>query len=132
MFLSLLYLCFSFFKHQQVKSYIKEIALTREHKIDKILLNPTIGNNILWRTIYKSNDKFYVDAVYIPFLQVSKFKKGNKTNVIDINQVFPEIELNSLQRNDIKRFAFFSARFHLFTSQIQKCSCGFEIWHITS
>ena len=110
-FLSLLYLSFSFFKHQQVKSYIKEIALTRGHKIDKILLNPTIGNNILWRTIYKSNNKFYVDVAYIPFLHVSKFKRGNKTNVIDVNQVFPEIELNSLQRNDIKRFAFFSQDF---------------------
>ena len=42
-----------------------KIAANRGHKIERILLNSTIANNILWRSVHQFGDNYYVDAVYI-------------------------------------------------------------------
>ena len=56
------------------------------------------------------NENYYVDAVYMPLFGKPKLKKGTKVKVIDKETVFPEIS-DSLQRNDIRKFSFFSQDF---------------------
>ncbi len=109
--LSFIYLVFGWIKYQQVKSYIENIAKARTHEIKRILLNPTIGNNILWRTVYQSGEMYYVDAVYMPLLSEPLFKKGVQVNVIDKETIFPELGVNSTQRKDIRRFSYFAQDF---------------------
>lgn len=106
--LSLIYIFFGFIKNFQVKSYLTNIAYNRGHKIERYLLNPTFGNNFLWRTIYQFQNYYYVDAIYIPIFGDIKFKKGKKIGVINKNNVFPELKHNSKQREDIIRFSHFS------------------------
>ena len=110
LFLSFLYLGFGLNKHTQVEKLISKIAADRGHKIERLLLNPTIGNVILWRSVYRFNNDYYVDAVYMPLFGKPKLKKGAKVKVIDKETVFPEIN-DSLQRNDIRKFSFFSQDF---------------------
>ena len=107
-FLSSMYLLLGFFKYEKVESFVSNIAEKRGHKIERILLNPTIGNNILWRSVYKFKDYYYIDAVYMPLFSLAKFKKGKKVTVIDKETIFPELTDNSKQRNDIRRFSYFS------------------------
>ena len=109
--LSFLYLGFALNKHIQVEKLISKIAEDRGHKIERLLLNPTIGNVILWRSVYKFNKDYYVDAVYMPLFGKPKVKKGTKVKVINKETVFPEILNDSLQRNDIRKFSFFSQDF---------------------
>ena len=108
--LSFLYLGFGLNKHIQVEKLISKVAEERGHKIERLLLNPTIGNVILWRSVYQFNEDYYVDAVYMPLFGKPKLKKGTKVKVIDKETVFPEIS-DSLQRNDIRKFSFFSQNF---------------------
>ena len=110
LFLSFLYLGFGLNKHTQVEKLISKIAADRGHKVERLLLNPTIGNVILWRSVYRFNNDYYVDAVYMPLFGKPKLKKGAKVKVIDKETVFPEIN-DSLQRNDIRKFSFFSQDF---------------------
>ena len=109
--LSFLYLGFGLNKHIQVEKLISKIAEARGHKIERLLLNPTIGNVILWRSVYQFNKDYYVDAVYMPLFGKPKVKKGTKVKVINKETVFPEILNDSLQRNDIRKFSFFSQDF---------------------
>ena len=110
-FLCSFYLLLGFFKFQKVETFVSNIADQRGHKIERILLNPTIGNNILWRSVYKFKDYYYVDAVYMPLFSLAKFKEGEKVAVIDKETIFPELTENSIQRNDIRRFSYFSQDF---------------------
>ena len=112
-FYPLFYLLLGFFKFQKVESFVSNIADQRGHKIERILLNPTIGNNILWRSVYKFKDYYYIDAVYMPLFSLAKFKQGKKITVIDKEAIFPELTDNSTQRNDIRRFSYFSQDFIL-------------------
>lgn len=109
--ISCTYLILGFFKYEKVKAYAYNIAKNREHIVQRILLNPTIGNNILWRSVYQFKDHYYVDAIYFPFFSEPIFKEGVRLKVIDKETVFPELRNQSTQRKDIRRFSYFSQNF---------------------
>ena len=73
--ISCAYLILGFYKYEKVKAYTYNIAKNREHIVQRILLNPTIGNNILWRSVYQFKDHYYVDAIYFPFFSEPKIIK---------------------------------------------------------
>lgn len=106
--LSMLYMAFCSFKHQQVKEFVENVAQRRGHNIERILLNPTIGNNILWRSVYMSGDNYYIDAVYMPLFANPILQEGMSVKAIDKEAIFPELGSDSVQRNDIRRFSYFS------------------------
>ena len=109
--ISCAYLILGFYKYEKVKAYTYNIAKNREHIVQRILLNPTIGNNILWRSVYQFKDHYYVDAIYFPFFSEPIFKEGVRLKVIDKETVFPELSNESTQRKDIRRFSYFSQDF---------------------
>ena len=111
LFLSSIYLFLGFVKYQMVESFIYDTASQRNHKIQRILLNPTIGNNILWRSVYQFENNYYIDAVHMTFLGEPKLKKGAIIKVINQETIFPDLARNSIQRNDIRRFSNFSQNF---------------------
>ena len=110
-FFSCVYLVLGVYQHQNIKEFIKKVAIERGHKIERILLNPTIGNNILWRTVYQTSTTYYIDAVYSPIIGQIRFKKGTEVSFIDKETVFSDLPQDSLLRNDIRRFAYFSQNY---------------------
>ena len=109
--MSFLYLGYGLGKHMNVEKIISKLARDRGHKIERLLLNPTIGNVILWRSVYQYKNNYFIDAVYVPFIGKSKLKVGTSVGVINKETVFPEISKDSLQRNDIRKFSYFSQDF---------------------
>ena len=109
--MSFLYLGYGLGKHMNVEKLISKLARDRGHKIERLLLNPTIGNVILWRSVYQYKNNYFIDAVYVPFVGKSKLKVGTSVGVINKETVFPEISKDSLQRNDIRKFSYFSQDF---------------------
>lgn len=105
---SFFYLIFGLIKHEKVKFYITDIASGRGHKIERLLLNPTIGNNILWRSVYQSGNDYYIDAIYMPIFDKPIIREGLQTKVINKETVFKELGKYSIQREDIRRFSYFS------------------------
>ncbi len=106
--LSFIYLFLGIIKKNQVNLFTSDIAKKRGHKIERILVKPTIGNNILWRSIYEFENHYYVNAIYMPFFDEPNYRKGVKLKVINKETIFPELGDNSTQREDIRRFAHFS------------------------
>jgi len=111
LFLSMSYLALGYIKHEQVKDFVYEIADSRGHKVERVLLNPTIGNNILWRTVYQFDGFYYVDAVNLSLFSNPILHEGVKVEVINEDKIFPELGVDSVARNDIRRFAYFSQGF---------------------
>tara|TARA_B110000037_G_scaffold99256_1_gene116166 strand:- start:3530 stop:4528 length:999 start_codon:yes stop_codon:yes gene_type:complete len=84
----------------------KTIAKNRGHDLIRIDVKPSIGNLLLWKTIYETQDKFYVDAVRLGWKP--KIFDGESIGKIDIQSSFPWLILGSEQAKDIKRFNWFS------------------------
>ena len=108
---SLLYLGYGALKHAQVNDIVHDLAESRGHGVERILLNPTIGNNRLWRTVYQYRGRYYIDAVLVPPFEPHAIHEGSSVVTIDKNVVFPSLSVDSVQRRDIKRFAYFSQDF---------------------
>lgn len=105
---SIVYLMLGLFKHNLTFEFVKNLSNERGHEVERFFLNPTIGNNILWRSIYQFEGNYYVDAIYIPLISPPKFKKGSSVNKIDKENHFQHIKSNSQLMVDIDRFSFFS------------------------
>ena len=104
---SIFYLLYNFSKNQMVNKYVLDLANQRSHQIERLFIKPTIGNNILWRSIYQYDGKYFIDAVYMPLTKKAKHITGTSTKVIDKNTIF-SFSKESEQRNDILRFSFFA------------------------
>ncbi len=118
-YLCLIYLLYGFYNKLSAQEYIEKIAKERGHKIEKIFLSPSLANNILWRSIYKSGDKYYIDAVNVAPFKEAVFYKGDNVDVIDKEKVFPNLPTNSRQRQDIRRFSHF-AKDYIYISNLNK------------
>lgn len=107
-YLCFIYLLYGFYNQLSAREFITNIAKERNHEIDRIFIAPTLANNILWRTVYQYGDKYYIDAVNVAPFKDPVFYPGNSVPAIDKETVFANIPSNSVQRNDIRRFAHFA------------------------
>lgn len=108
MLLATSYLGYGYYKHNQVAEIVHELAKSRGHEVERLLLNPTIGNNILWRSVYESGDKYYVDAVRVGVLSDPQIREGSSVPVVDVDALYPNLAKDSVQYDDIQRFKYFS------------------------
>ena len=110
-YLCLIYLLYGFHNQISAKEHIEKIAEERGHKIERLFISPTFANNVLWRTIYQDNDKYYIDSIRVSFFKDPIFNKGTEVKVINKETIFSKLPSNSVQRNDIRRFAHFAKDF---------------------
>lgn len=113
LFFAMIYLLVCFIKNQHVEQIMKKLAEDRNHKIERFFIHPSIGNNILWRSIYQANNEYYVDAIYVPFFKKPKIYYGHVLGVID-KKILHEFPKKSKQMNDIERFSYFAKDFIYF------------------
>ena len=102
------YLTLGVYLHNVAINVGKEIAEQRGHIVKRIKAKPSFGNLILWKTIYESNDHFYVDATNLFFRNIIP---GESIKKLDLNKNFPWLGRESQQYKDIERFKWFSNDF---------------------
>ena len=61
--LALAYLVFGWIQHERAVSFMETWSEERGHKITEYIVKPTMGNLLVWRSLYNHNDKIFVDAV---------------------------------------------------------------------
>ena len=86
----------------------KEIAEQRGQIVTRIKAKPSFGNLILWKTIYETDDRFYVDATNLLF---SKIISGESIKKLNLKKDFPWLKEESQQYKDVERFKWFSNDF---------------------
>ena len=70
--------------------------------MNKLVVKPTFGNILLWRSVYEFGGYFYVDAVRPA--PSPKIFTGAKIQKLDVARDFPWVDSSSQQATDIKRF----------------------------
>ena len=84
----------------------EKIAEDRGHKFLRINAKPSFGNLIVWKIIYETKDKFYIDAVRVGPKQ--KIFKGESIGKVNLKKSFPWLKDTSQQAKDIEKFKWFS------------------------
>ena len=103
-----IYLLFGFFQRERAEDFMRTIAIGRGHEIERITVHPSIGNLVLWRSIYESGGEYYVDAVRVGVMSEPRIYEGGSLKAADIQNDFHEVDKNSVLYKDILRFEHFS------------------------
>lgn len=84
----------------------EHLAESRGHGPVALSAKPSFGNLLLWKTIYRHDGRFFVDAVRLgaePVVYV-----GRSIPALDVSRDLPWLSPDSVQARDVKRFSWFS------------------------
>jgi len=59
------YLLLGVVQHQRAEAVAQELAASRGHVVERLIVKPTIANVVLWRALTVTNDRVYADAVRV-------------------------------------------------------------------
>lgn len=72
-------------------------------------VKPSIGNLVLWRSLYRHGDQFHVDAVRVGPLGGNRIYPGEAVAALDLDDLLAGMPVDSVLARDLLRFEHFSA-----------------------
>ena len=102
---ALLYMGSALMQQRRAEAEAWELARSRGHEVERLVVKPSIGNLLVWRSTYAADGRIWVDAIRAG-LQVKTYAGDSvpSVSVADFQQLPPD----SVLREDIDRFAHFS------------------------
>jgi inner membrane protein len=82
------------------------LAAERGHTPVRLEAKPSFANILVWKIVYETDDKYYVDAVRAGV--APRVYRGDSIEKLDISRDLHWLEKNSQQARDIERFRWFS------------------------
>lgn len=102
------YLSFGWLQHQRAEEAMHTNILQRGQEAGKLTIKPTMGNLLLWRSIYRAGDAYHVDAVRIGLDGGIHIYPGKTALAFNLPRDLPALSPTSVLHKDIRRFDFFS------------------------
>jgi len=101
------YLLFAVFQSGRALDMAQELVAERGHQAERIVVKPTLGNLLLWRSVYLADRQVYVDGVRVGIFAGNKTYPGSSLPLLepDRTTVVPHA---TQAMADIRRFAVFS------------------------
>ena len=103
---AVLYLSLGVYQREVAINTGKELAVDRGHILLRIDAKPSFANLLVWKTVYETSERFYVDAVRLGFSK--RVFVGSSIEKLNISRDFSWLAPNSEQAKDIERFRWFS------------------------
>lgn len=109
LFLAATYLTLGWVQSQRVETFAKTIIAERGQAAETLLVKPTLGNIILWRSIYRYQGSLYVDAIRVGLITGPQLYPGESIVQFDRSRDLSAVPDSSVLAKDIERFSHFSA-----------------------
>jgi inner membrane protein len=93
-------------QNQRAVALAYELAASRGHAPERIEAKPTLGNLVLYKTIYSDGGRYYVDAVRVGFGQ--RVFAGENRRMVAVERDYPWLTPDMQQWRDIERFDWFA------------------------
>lgn len=106
--LCLLYLLAGGVQLERASRVQEQLAATRGHSIARGKVFPTIGNNLVWRSLYRSGERLYVDRIRVPWFGEPHFSPGTSVRSVDENDLAADERSVPRVVEDFRRFQWFS------------------------
>ena len=76
----------AYLQKDRAENLIYEYALKNGHDVEKILAKPSFANIVVWKVIYSTSDKYYVNAIRLG--KSHKLYPGESIDKLDIKKIF--------------------------------------------
>lgn len=96
-------------QRDKAEAALERIVAGRGHAVDRAEIFPTIGNPLVWRTLYRSGGTLHADRVRVPFSGEAQWKEGPRMAHMDERDLTPAERADPRVRRDFHRFRYFSA-----------------------
>lgn len=106
--LCLFYVSFAWFQQQRAEQLMAELAVARGHHPQRHIVKPTLGNLVLWRSVYINEGRIHVDAVHVGLPGSTLIYPGDSVPHFKLHEVFPALDEQDTLYRDLKRFTIFS------------------------
>lgn len=105
-----LFLLLGWIQNNRASSAMHDISQERGHSIEKAVVKPTIGNQLLWRATYISRDTIYTNAVRTGYFSGIRIYPGESAPVVVPEEEFLAYKSTTLY-TDLQRFSRLSEGF---------------------
>lgn len=102
------YLFLGLQQHQRALNAQQALAYERGHSPVKATVKPTLGNLLLWRSVYQSDGKYFVDAVNLTPGKRAKWYRGESVEALAWQERFAHLGERTALKEDLERFEEFS------------------------
>ena len=103
---AVIYLSLGLVQNYRAEQALFALAEERGHVVERSNVKPSFANRHLWKMIYESEGRYYVDAVKL--LIGKEYMTGESIQKLNVKRDFPWLPENSQQAKDIERFRWFS------------------------
>lgn len=106
--LCLLYLVAGGVQRGRASRVQAQLAAARGHATPRAKVFPTLGNNLVWRSLYRSGDVLYADRIHVPWIGAPRFSPGTSVRSVGENDLGPAERAVPRVVEDFRRFQWFS------------------------
>ena len=100
------YLALGVAQRERAAAIGRDMAVSRGHVVERLSAKPTFGNLLVWKIVYESEGKFFIDAVRVGL--GSRRYPGTAVDKLDPRRDLPWLQSDSQQARDVERFRWFS------------------------
>jgi len=100
------YLGLGLVQHERAAGAAAALAASRGHLPEAIEIKPAFGTNLLWKSFYEHDGRYYVDAVRVGL--AAETLEGESLAKLELARDFPWLEPGTAQWRDVERFARFA------------------------
>lgn len=79
------FLLFGYVQRERAKSATLDIAREQLHIIDRMVVKPTLGNRVLWRSTYITNDTIYTNGVRLRYFGETVIYNGESAPLVTLS-----------------------------------------------
>jgi len=101
-----LYMALGLWQRNEAVDMGYALAAERGHQALRLEAKPSFANILVWKIVYETDDRFYVDAVRANW--APRVFSGSSVEKLDIDRDLPWLDRTSQQARDIERFRWFS------------------------
>lgn len=102
-----LYLIFGYFQNIKATEQGYALAESRGHTPLRLEVKPSFANLLVWKVIYETDTRYYVDAIR-PTFPGQQHWPGTSVAKLNIKRDLPWLAADTQQAHDIERFRWFS------------------------
>lgn len=101
-----IYLIFGFLQQERVLETAERLAAERGHPIARLTVKPAFANLLLWKSVYESEGRYFVDAVRAGM--VPTVCDGEVVDALEPARHLPWLDPGSVQAREVERFGWYS------------------------
>jgi inner membrane protein len=105
--LAAVYITLALVQSQRANDAATNLIAQRNHSVDNLIVKPTMGNIVLWKSIYISGSHVYADAIRLGVTGGYRIYTGENIPLLDLQHDNP-FPANSQASRDLIRFSIIS------------------------